>query len=163
MSRKLASIQRIYNITPIEGADQIELAHVLGWQCVVRKGSFHPGDLAIYFEIDSFLPGRPEFEFLRDSCFVESPILGSGFRIKTRKMRGQPSQGLVLPLSLFPEVGEPILGKDVSEVLCVRKWAIEERATTGGTIIGTLPSSIPHTDETRIQALPDLLWMNMTE
>ena len=155
--RKLASIQRVWKIEPIEGADRIELAHVLGWQCVVRKGSFHPGDLAIYFEIDSFLPVRTEFEFLRDSCFVESPILGSGFRIKTRKMRGQVSQGLLLPLSLFPEVGEPILGKDVSEVLCVRKWEIEERATTGGTIIGTLPSSIPHTDETRIQAMPELL------
>lgn len=157
MRRKLASVQRIYAITPIEDADQIELAHVLGWQCVVRKDSFHPGDLAVYFEIDSFLPVRPEFEFLRNGCFVENPILGPGFRIKTRKMRGQLSQGLLLPLSLFPEVGEPVLGMDLSEILGIRKWEIEERATTGGTIIGSLPSSIPHTDETRIQALPDLL------
>ena len=63
--RKLASIQRIWNIEPIEGADRIELAHVLGWQCVVDKGQFKPMDLAVYFEVDSFLPVRPEFEFLR--------------------------------------------------------------------------------------------------
>ena len=62
--RKLASIQRIWNIEPIEGADRIELAHVLGWQCVVDKGQFKPMDLAVYFEVDSFLPVRPEFEFL---------------------------------------------------------------------------------------------------
>ena len=52
MSRKLASIQRIHKIESIEGADRIELAHVLGWQCVVNKGQFKPMDLGIYFEID---------------------------------------------------------------------------------------------------------------
>ena len=62
MRRKLASVQRIYAITPIEDADQIELAHVLGWQCVVRKDSFHPGDLAVYFEIDSFFKRRMVIE-----------------------------------------------------------------------------------------------------
>ena len=51
MSRKLASIQRIWKIEPIEGADRIELAYVLGWQCVVNKGQFKPMDLAVYFEI----------------------------------------------------------------------------------------------------------------
>ena len=59
MSRKLARIQKIYQIEPIEGADRIELAYVLGWQCVVNKGQFKPMDLAVYFEIDSFLPIRP--------------------------------------------------------------------------------------------------------
>ena len=57
--RKLASIQRIWKMGPIEGADRIELANVLGWQCVVNKGRFQPMDLAVYFEIDSFLPVRP--------------------------------------------------------------------------------------------------------
>ena len=49
--RKLASIQRIWNIEPIEGADRIELAHVLGWQCVVNKGQFRPMDLAVYYAV----------------------------------------------------------------------------------------------------------------
>ena len=63
--RKLASIQRIWKIEPIEGADRIELAHVLGWQCVVNKGQFQPMDIGVYFEIDSFLPIRPVYEFMR--------------------------------------------------------------------------------------------------
>lgn len=97
--RKLASIQKIKSIVPIEGADRIELAHVLGWQCVAPKGQFNEGDLCVYFEIDSFLPVRPEFEFLRSSSFKSNPILGDGFRLKTMKFKGQISQGLIVPLS----------------------------------------------------------------
>ena len=96
--RKLASIQRIWKIEPIEGADKIELAFVLGWQCVVNKGQFKPMDLAVYFEIDSFLPIRDEFEFLRTSSYRKNDILGEGFRLKTMRFRGQISQGLLLPL-----------------------------------------------------------------
>ena len=155
--RKLASIQMVHAVELIPGADRIELASVLGWKVVVPKGEFQKGDLCIYFEIDSFLPVRPEFEFLRSSCFVKSGILGEGFRIKTRKIRGQVSQGLILPVSVFPECTGLPVGTDVTGALGVRKWEIEERATTGGTIIGTLPSDVPHTDETRIQAEPELL------
>ena len=74
--RKLASIQRIWKIEPIEGADRIELAHVLGWQCVVNKGQFQEMDLAVYFEVDSFLPIAPEFEFLRVSSYRKTDIMG---------------------------------------------------------------------------------------
>lgn len=158
MSRKLASIQRIIKTEPIEGADKIELAYVLGWQCVVNKGQFKPMDLAVYFEIDSFLPIRPEFEFLRSSSYKNTNIMGEGFRLKTMKFCGQLSQGLLLPVSQFSEIPKNIeLGADVSQILNVRKWEIEERVTTGGTTIGTLPSSVPHTDETRVQAMPDLI------
>ena len=156
--RKLASIQRIWKIEPIEGADRIELAHVLGWQCVVNKGQFQPMDMAVYFEVDSFLPIRNEFEFLRSSSYRKTDIMGEGFRLKTMKFRGQVSQGLLLPLDLFPEIHEgPQLGEDVTEILNVRKWEIEERISTGGTIIGMLPPDIPHTDETRVQAEPELI------
>lgn len=158
MSRKLASIQRIWKIEPIEGADRIELAYVLGWQCVVNKGQFKPMDLAVYFEIDSFLPVRSEFEFLRASSYKNTDIMGEGFRLRTQKFRGQVSQGLLLPISQFPEIPADIeLGTDVSEILNVRKWEIEERVTTGGTVIGTLPHTVPHTDETRVQAAPELI------
>lgn len=158
MSRKLASVQRINKIEPIEGADKIELAYVLGWQCVVNKGQFKPMDLAVYFEIDSFLPLRPEFEFLKLSCYKNTNIMGEGYRLRTMKFRGQVSQGLLLPISQFSEIPSNIeVGVDVSEILNVRKWEIEERVTTGGTTIGTLPSSVPHTDETRVQAQPELI------
>lgn len=156
--RKLASVQRIWKIEPIEGADRIELAHVLGWQCVVNKGQFQPMDIGVYFEIDSFLPIRPEFEFMRTSSYKKTDIMGEGFRLRTMRFRGQISQGLLLPLSQFPEIpANAEIGTDVTELLGVRKWEIEERATTGGTVIGNLPYDIPHTDETRVQEEPELI------
>lgn len=156
--RKLASIQRVWKIEPIDGADRIELAHVLGWQCVVNKGQFQPVDIAVYFEIDSFLPIRDEFEFMRSSSYKKTDIMGEGFRLRTMRFRGQISQGLLLPVSQFPEIPKNAdVGDDVTELLGVRKWEIEERATTGGTVIGTLPYDIPHTDETRVQEEPELI------
>lgn len=156
--RKLASIQRVWKIEPIEGADRIELAHVLGWQCVVNKGQFKPMDVAVYFEIDSFLPIRDVFEFMRASSYKKTDIMGEGFRLRTMRFRGQISQGLLLPLDRFPEIPESAdVGDDVTDLLQVRKWEIEERVTTGGTVIGTLPYDIPHTDETRVQEEPDLI------
>lgn len=156
--RKLASVQRVYAVEPIEGADRIELARVLGWQCVVNNGSFKPMDLGVYFEIDSFLPIREEFEFLRKSCYKNTDIMGEGFRLRTQKFRGQISQGLLLPLDTFPELPDGLtVGQDVSNLLGVRKWEIEERATTGGNVIGGLPYDVPHTDETRVQAEPGLI------
>ncbi len=156
--RKLASVQRIWKIEPIEGADLIELAHVLGWQCVVNKGQFQPMDVGVYFEIDSFLPIRPEFEFMRSSSYKKTDIMGEGFKLRTLRFRGQISQGLLLPLSAFPEIPQNAeVGTDVTELLGIRKWEIEEKATTGGTVIGTLPYDIPHTDETRVQENPELI------
>ena len=156
--RKLASIQRIWNIESIEGADKIELASVLGWKCVVNKGQFKDKDLAVYFEVDSFLPLRDEFNFLRSSSYRNSQILGEGYKLRTMKFKGQISQGLLLPISLFKEIGNNVkLGDDVTKLLNIRKWEIEERVTTGGTIKGLLPRDIPHTDETRVQAEPGLI------
>ena len=156
--RKLASIQRIWKIEPIDGADRIELAHVLGWQCVVNKGQFREMDLAVYFEVDSFLPVASEFEFLRATSYRKTDIMGEGFRLRTMKFRGQISQGLLVPVSAFPLIPADVeLGTDVTELLGVKKWEIEERITTGGTMIGTLPYDIPHTDETRVQAEPRLI------
>ena len=88
MERKLAHIEIIKALRPIPGADKIEVAEVLGWECVVKKDEFKVGDKIIYIEIDSILPERPEYEFLRDRKF----------RIKTIKLKGQISQGLILPL-----------------------------------------------------------------
>lgn len=156
--RKLASIQSVINVEPIEGADKIELAHVLGWQCVVNKGQMQAGDKAVYFEIDSFLPVRAEFEFLRSNSYRKTDLMGEGFRLRTMKFRGQVSQGLLLPITAFSEIAADIeIGTDVSELLGVKKWEIEEAASSGGTIIGTLPMDVSKTDETRVQADPELI------
>ena len=62
MERKLASLQMISDIQPIEGADMIELAIVNGWKVVVAKAVGHKiGNMVVYCEIDSFLPVREEF------------------------------------------------------------------------------------------------------
>ena len=156
-NRKLASVQRVWKVEPIDGADRIELVHVLGWQCVATKGQFRPMELCIYFEIDSFLPIDERFEFLRASSYRKTDIMGEGFKLRTMRFKGQLSQGLVMPLSDFPEVKCIKIGTDVTELLGVKKWEIEEMATTGGTIKGVLPQHVPHTDETRVQAEPTLI------
>ena len=154
--RKLASIQYIHHITPIEGADRIECIHVLGWQCVAAKGQFHVGELCVYMEVDSFLPIDKRFEFLRSSSYIKSELLGEGFRLRTIKFRGQISQGLVQPLLILP-VGNYQPGDDVTDRLGIRKWEVEERVTTCGTIIGGFPEGIAKTDELRIQSYPELI------
>jgi RNA ligase (TIGR02306 family) len=161
--RSLASIQRIREITPIEGSDFLEAAHILGWQCVVKKGEFKAGDLGVYFEVDSFLPEQPRYEFLRASSWRDNADNGQGFRIKTAKLRGALSQGLILPLAAFPEIagrlaaGEIGEGADLTETLGVKKWYIPEAPGDSGTIVGERPAGIPATDEIRIQSAPELI------
>ncbi len=156
MGRKLASVQYVHGIWPIEGADRIECVGVLGWKCVAKKGEFAVGDSCVYFEIDSFLPVEKRFEFLREGSYRESELMGAGFRLRTSKFRGQISQGLILPISILGS-GDWELGQDVTDILGVRKWEIEERASNSGTIVAGLPGGVPKTEECRIQAEPGLL------
>lgn len=156
--RKLASVQIVKDVLPIEGADRIELVLVLGWQCVAKKGEFSKGDKCVYFEIDSFLPIRPEFEFLRSSSYKKNDLVGEGFRLKTQKFRGQISQGMCLPMSILEGAQYGLNeGDDVSELLGVVKFEVPEMATGGGNTIGVLPGNVPYTDEIRVQAMPELL------
>lgn len=151
MERKLASPVVIDDVQPIEGADLIEVATVKGWKLVIKKGEFKIGDHAVYCEIDSFLPVKEEFEFLRKSSFRR---MGEqeGFRLKTMRMRGQISQGLLLPIHLL-EGYTYQLGEDVSARLGVIKYEPPMPAALGGIAKGLFPSFIPKTDEERIQNL----------
>jgi RNA ligase (TIGR02306 family) len=146
--RKLASVVKIVDIQPITGADAIMVASVKGWKVVVKVGEYKVGDLAVYYEIDSFLPIRPQFEFLRKSSFKR---MGSneGFRLKTIRLRGQISQGLLTPI---PEgITNPKEGDDLTEALDIVKYEPPIPAQLAGKIKGTFPSFIPKTDEIRIQ------------
>ena len=154
--RSLATIQKISDIRPIEGADAIELALIKGWQCVVKKGEFNKGDLCVYFEVDSFLPIDARYEFLRRTSYRNNEYMGEGFRIKTMTMRGELSQGLALPISEFPEA-EPEPGSDITELLGVRKWELPESISSSGVEIGSKPFGIPTTDETRLQSMPEFI------
>ena len=158
MERKLASIKKINNIQPIEGADKIELVTVDGWRVVAAKDVGHKiGDLVIYCEIDSFLPIRDEFEFLRKSSYKK---MGDqeGFRLKTIKLRGQVSQGLILPISVLnpPDTNiyvEPFEGLDVTEMLDIIKYEPPIPAELAGKVKGLFPSFLQKTDEERVQNL----------
>ena len=159
MERQLATVQVIGDIEPIPDADKIELCRVMGWQSVVKKGDFTPGDKIIYAEIDSLLPEEPQYEFLRKCCYTSA---NKGFRIKSMKIRGCLSQGLILPLSVLGEHAENAqVGDDVTELLGIRKWerapAEGEKARLFGHARGSLPHRIPKTDETRIQSCVDVL------
>src|SRR6476659_9737047 len=125
-ARKLASIQRIKALDPIPNADAIERATVLGWQLVVKRGEFGVGDPCVYVEIDSVLPERPEFEFLRPR----------GFRIRTARLRGQISQGICFPLEILP-AGTPLDdGADVTGVLGITKYEPPIPVHLAGTMKG---------------------------
>jgi RNA ligase (TIGR02306 family) len=154
MERKLASIKQITDIRPIEGADKIELASVGGWNVVVAKDVEHKvGDMVVYCEIDSFLPIRDEFEFLRKSSYKK---MGDqeGFRLKTIRLRGQVSQGLILPMSVFGDFGWTAYeGLDVTERLEIVKYEPPIPAELAGKVKGLFPSFIPKTDEERVQNL----------
>ena len=158
MERKLATIRQITNIRPIDGADMIELAIVDGWNVVVGKDVGHKvGDMVVYCEIDSFLPVKDEFEFLRKSSFKK---MGDqeGFRLKTIKLRGQVSQGLILPIGVVPITQFATAytlpeGMDVTEMLGIVKYEPPIPAELSGKVKGMFPSFIPKTDEERIQNL----------
>ena len=176
--RKLASIQKIESIAPINGRDRIVLAVVEGWQVIVRKDEYRPGDLTVFVEPDAILPERPEFEFLRPKKF----------RIKTMKMGGVLSQGICFPLDILPSrEGGYEVGTDVTDLLGIKKYEpYEDTLSTNankkrnpfrdflfrhyvtrwlGRLIfgGTkrercgFPDFVAKTDEERIQNLPSLL------
>lgn len=110
--RKLASIRRIDGLYPIPDRDKIELAQIDGWTVIVKKDEFKVGDLCVYIEIDSVLPEKPEFEFLRSK----------NFRIKTMKMAGCISQGICFPLDILPTDREYAFDDDVTDILGIKKF-----------------------------------------
>jgi len=153
--RKLASIRIISDIQPIEGADVIELAIVDSWKVVVAKNvGYKVGDMVIYCEIDSFLPIRDEFEFLRKTSYKKMSDGTEGFRLKTIKMRGQVSQGLILPMSVVEYTNVDFeIGVDVTNLLGISKYEPPIPAELSGKVKGLFPSFLRKTDEERVQNL----------
>lgn len=121
--RALAYIQHVTNIRPIDGADNIEQCNVLGWNLICKKGEFHEGDPCVYIEIDSKVPEREEFEFLR----------AKGFKVKTMKLGkfNCISQGLAMPQSAFKELAGLSEGTDVTDILGIKYSVQEDNARKG--------------------------------
>jgi RNA ligase (TIGR02306 family) len=148
--RKLASIKPITYIKPIEGADAIECAIVDGgWPVVVKKGEYKVGDIAIYLEIDSWVPHELA-PFLSKGQEPREYNGVKGERLRTVKLRGQVSQGLLLPIEL---TFWRDIGTDLTESLGIQKWEPPIPAQLQGTMKGNFPHFIPKTDQERCQNL----------
>lgn len=159
--RKLATIEEIIDIQPIENADAIEVATVKGWKVVVQKDSFQVGEKVVYFEIDSLIPNTSITEFL-----MKHPE-DKEARLKTIKLRGQVSQGLVIPLghayTMNRELNgnncEPFgetIGTDLSDILHIEKYEPEIKDGNEGQSV-YWPFTLSKTDEERIQNIPEIL------
>ena len=166
--RKLASIRRIADIQPIEGADAIVVATIDGWKVVVKKGEFNVGDLAVYLEIDSWVPHELA-PFLSKGQEPRVYNGEKGERLRTIKLRGQVSQGLLLKTdqlvfaietkSIGPDSSAVLRiekldyeGADLTEALGIQKWEAPIPAQLQGQAAGSFPTSlIPKTDQERIQ------------
>lgn len=157
--RKLATVRKIDHIRPIEGADAIECAVIGGWVVVVKKNEFEPGDLAVYCEIDSWIPHELA-PFLSKGTEPREYNGIKGERLKTIRLRGQLSQGLLLPMTVLnPRMGEleehlqNAEGFDCTEWLNIQKWEAPVPAQLAGQVRGNFPTLVPKTDQERIQNL----------
>lgn len=178
--RHLATIQKIISISPIPNADKIELAQVLGWQCVVKKNEFNIGDMVVYVEVDSILPEKPAFEFLRERKF----------RIKIIRLKKTISEGIIFPIDILPKNTNIKEGDDVTDILGITKY--DPQLQEESNIItkpksklhkllmrfkpfryiylkltakykNSWPSWIPKTDEDRIQICASMLTNNFNK
>ena len=153
--RKMATIRKIDALNPIEGADAIECATVGGWKVVVKKGEYNVGDLAVYCEIDSWIPTELA-SFLSKGKEPREFEGIKGERLRTVKLRGQLSQGLLLTIPEDTIKGAGILideGLDVTDHLGIVKWEMPMNAQLAGMARGNFPSEIPKTDQERAQNL----------
>lgn len=172
--RKLATLRKVVSVEPIPNADAIEAVTVDGWTCVSMKGNFKVGDVGLYFEVDSFLPmSNPAFDFLEKNAITYNGIRGA--RLKTIRLRGQLSQGLLLPLHLFPEI-ESYVGKMIGiNGSTIIDWLCEECDFTEGLRIvkwekpdngdgcWSFPPWIKKTDQDRVQNIPRLFTQHLGE
>lgn len=154
MERKMATIRKIDNILPIEGADMIEAVKIGGWTVVAQKSmGYKINDLVVYCEIDSFIPTEVA-PFLTQAGHFPKEYKGvKGERLRTKKLKGVISQGLLLPLSVLNNVESELMeGLDVSVPLGVVKWDPPAEFQSPDAK-GLFPRFIPKTDQERIQNL----------
>ena len=160
--RKMASVQLIDSIEPIQDADMIECAVVGGWRVVVKKNEYKAGDKVVYCEIDSWIPDVIAPFLTQPGQFPKVYEGVEGQRLKTKKLRGVISQGLILPCNFTSSFeGKPMevdvsasdVGADVSEVFGILKWEAPISPQLAGTVKGNFPTLVPKTDQERIQNL----------
>lgn len=153
---KLATIRVVSMVEPIKDADKIEQVWIDGWCVVCKKGEFKVGDLGLYMEVDTVLPlNVPYFEFLKDRSTrtINNQLC---HRLKSIKLRGTLSQGLLLPLSHFSDIDfdvEDKFEKDFGEELGLFRYDPEIHGpgvrVLPAQAAGSFPNFCPKTDQER--------------
>lgn len=152
-ARVMARVVKIDAITSIPKADAIECAHVGGWTVVVKRGEVAAGDMAVFAEVDSWIP-HDLAPFLSKGREPRVYNGVKGEKLRTVRLRGQLSQGLLLPLTVLPDYPQPQFeGDDVSAVLGIQKWEAPIPACLAGMMRGNFPTAVPKTDQCRVQNL----------
>lgn len=152
--RKMATLRKVEEVRAIPEADKICAYRIGGWWVVDSVGKYFIDDLVVYCEIDSWIPNEIA-PFLSKGKEPREYEGIKGERLRTVKLRGQISQGLLLPLEPTCSMIESELceGLDVSELLGIVKYEPPIPAQLAGLIKGNFPSRIPKTDQERIQNL----------
>ena len=157
--RVMARVVAIDNVEKHPNADSLDICTVGGWNIVTKLGEYNTGDLAVFAEVDAFIPHQLA-PFLSKGKEPREYRGVKGERLRTAKLRGVVSQGLLLPMSVLNVEVDGIVyesladeGCDVSEVLNIQKWEPEIPAQLAGQVRGNFPSQIPKTDQPRIQNL----------
>lgn len=161
--RNMAYVVEIDAIEPIEGADAIEVAKVGGWRVVVKKNEYQVGDKAVYFELDSWIPHELA-PFLTQPGHEPKEYNGvKGQKLKSKKLRGVISQGLLLPKPIG--LMDAQVGDVLDEYFGIQKWEMADNAQLAGSAKGNFPSLVPKTDQERIQNLSKELqkWITNVE
>jgi len=145
--RKLATIQKINGVYPIEGADRICQYGINGWKVVDQVGKYQVGDHVVYIEIDSWVPTTvAPFLSKGKEPRVYNDIPGE--KLRTIRLKKALSQGLILPLDIFT-LGY-FEGTDVSDILGITKWEPPQEFRSADAK-GNFPEFIRKTDQERIQ------------
>lgn len=147
MNENLATIQRVKNVRPCPNSENLDVIQVLGWQVVTKRNEFSEGSLCVYVAIDTVLPERPEFEFLRNKSF----------RIKPIRLRGEESAGICFPLSILPPDAEVVEGNDVSSLIGVIHYDKPIPTELAGQAAGHFPGFLIITDEDNLRTYPNAL------
>ena len=153
MTRKLSTIKEITNIFPIEGADRIELAEInKGWKVIIKKDEYAIGSKVLYIEVDAWVPTALA-PFLQKGDKVKRFNNVEGNLLKTIKLKGVLSQGLVLPIEKEYFDNE----ENLDEFLNIQKF--EKLAiTSNGVPARNFPPFIPKTDQERCQNLAEKIF-----
>ncbi len=160
--RMMSWIVNIDNVEKHPDADVLDICTVGGWKCITKRGEFQKDQKAVYISIDSWVP-HTLAPFLSKGNEPREYNGVKGEKLRTLKLRGKISQGLLLPVSVVVQDGVNgeefpfIEGSDVSEILGIQKWEQPIDGKLSGEIKSSFPSFIPKTDQERVQNLKNQL------